>query len=190
MAKVELLGDDDYSGVDLFGLDEFGQPVGMNPMWGAIIGTGISTGVAICMRRYSPSHAKYSEGIGALAGIGAGAAMAFMGNARAAGWTAIATSAVSGGLRQLEALMSPETVSGAYGLATIDKGYPVLGDYSYGNEISVEPLGIATIEQTHQVLGDGNGPHLLGAAGAELVGVPGLSGLGSHYGATVFGGGN
>ena len=57
-----------YGNVSLFGLDEFGSPVGLNPMWGVAAGGSISTGTAIAVREFT-KQVKYAEGIGALAGI-------------------------------------------------------------------------------------------------------------------------
>jgi hypothetical protein len=172
------LGDGEY---DLFGLDEFGNPDG-NPMWGALAGGVVSTGTAMALRAFT-GQGKWAEGIGALAGAAAGGVMMAMGQ-RAAGTTAIAVALVTGGLRQVESLLSKNPLAG-FGIAEIAKGYAV-------NGVSVQPLlgagngfGLATIDPTHQVLGAGQMPELLGAANggppAQLVG------LGSHFGATLFG---
>jgi hypothetical protein len=183
----------DYDGVDFFGLDEFGMPAGMNPLWGALAGAGIQSGTAIAVRAFTDMD-DWSEAIGAGAGIAAGGVMAIFSGTRAAGWTAMAVSLVSGGLRTLEKLFSDKekaksTVAG-YGIPVVDRAFPVNGL----GQIDVRPLGIATVEpgmMPGQMSGAdaqllGANPQLLGA-NPQLLGGPAISGLGAHYGATIFG---
>ena len=197
MTKALGLGDDmgdggDYGELDIFGLDEFGMPAGLNPLWGAVAGGALSTGAAMATRAFSADWGRWSEGIGAGVGVLAGAAMAFFPGSRAAGWTAIATSLVTSGLRQLESLMTDN-----FGVYSVERGYPV-------NGVTVEPLvgaglGVHMIEPSAQV--NGAYPELVGTpygqAPAELLGAlnglgqeqqmpASLLGLGSHYGSTLF----
>ena len=186
---------EEYGSVDLFGLDEFGQPQGMSQNWGAAIGAATQASVAIAVKEFTSMRA-YSEGIGAVAGAAVGGAMIAMPNARAAGWTTVITSLVQGGLRQLHSMVSKKEQ--ALGLVEIENmprvGGPMNGAFGY-----------PTIERQALVPGsaglDGAGlsmpPQLVGAGDygmganpaaqqAQLVG-PGLSGLGTHFGATLFG---
>jgi len=107
-ALASNFGDSDYDGmgeVDMFGLDEFGQPAGGDSMWGAVIGGGVGTGAAMIARAMTKPTSKihqYSELAGLLAGgIAGGVMMAFPGTRRM-GWAAAATALVTNGMRQLE----------------------------------------------------------------------------------------
>jgi hypothetical protein len=200
--------DDHMSGsVDLFGLDEFGQAVGLGPNWGAAIGAAAQSGGAMAVRRMTTMD-DYAEGIGAAIGVGAGAVMMAFPGSRAAGWTAAITSLVSGGIRQLENMLGSEKAAnaarnavqnggaaGAFGLPVIDPQALVPGSAG----LMGGGLGLPTIEPSATVgPADLQGPPQLQGAGdyglgnnpaaaqAQLVG-PALSGLGSHYGATLFG---
>jgi hypothetical protein len=121
--------DEDMMGeVDMFGLDEFGQPVG-DALWGAVIGAGIGTGIAIMTRAMTKPTStihQFSELTGLLAGGAAGGVMMAFPATRRMGVAAIATAFVSNGLRQLEqSLFAPKlTVAEAQALldATIAAG--------------------------------------------------------------------
>lgn len=88
--------------VDAFGLDQLGQPVGLNPVWGAAVGAGLGTVGAIGVRRLMPQYEKHSELIGFGLGAGASAAMLAFEGTRAAGWTGLASAFLNNGLRSLE----------------------------------------------------------------------------------------
>lgn len=224
------LSDSGFGSVSLFGLDEFGQVTGMNPLWGAVAGAGFQTVGAIAARQFVDSFAmdKWSEAIGAGVGVAAGGVMMAFGNTRAAGVTAIATSLVNGGLRQIEALMFGATYADK--LAAMNKkiaslkgedctkaggaGEPcqiapyLVADksgynpYVLGEHVveSANPrmvgLGMVQAEQTHGFAGPNvqvMGPPIAdygvagpAAAQVQLMGGPTLSGLGSHFGATLF----
>lgn len=98
-------GFSDVGEVDMFGLDEFGEPAGGDSMWGAVIGGGVGTGAAIIARAMTQPTSKlhqFSELTGLLAGgIAGGVMMAFPGTRRM-GLAAIATAFVTNGMRQLE----------------------------------------------------------------------------------------
>jgi hypothetical protein len=101
------LGNDEEMGeVDMFGLDEFGMPAGGDAMWGAVVGGGIGTGVAMMARAMTPATSKihqFSELTGLLAGAAAGGIMMVASEkTRRMGLAAIAASVVTNGLRQLE----------------------------------------------------------------------------------------
>lgn len=140
-----MLGAYDYSDmgqVDLFGLNEFGMPDGMNPLWGAVIGGGIGTGTAIAVRALGgkptvgkTDWGKWSEGIGfAVGGLSSGLMMAFPGT-RAAGWAGLAVSFMTNGLRALEQMFTKTS-------AATKKGAHVSG---WGAAV-IEPLDGVTIE--------------------------------------------
>jgi len=109
-------GFSDVGEVDMFGLDEFGQPAGGDSMWGAVIGGGVGTGVSIIARKMSDPTAsihKFSELLGlAAGGIAGGVMMAFPGTRRM-GWAAMATAFVTNGLRQLENSLFPDQLTAA-----------------------------------------------------------------------------
>jgi len=198
----------EYGNVDFLGLDEFGQPVGMNPMYGAMVGAGLATGAAIGLRNLAAKGSfwnKYAEGVGFLAGAAAGGAMMFSPGTRAAGLTGIATAFITNGLRQLETLFA--TPSAAFGLPYIEptrsfggpvieptrvltgnNGFglvlPELQDGSYGN------TGVAGPQFSEGPPIDISLQGALSASAIEqITGIegPDLSGLGTHYGATLFG---
>lgn len=173
-----------YDGVDFFGLDEFGMPAGLNPFWGGMAGAAVSTGAAVAARAFTDMD-EWSEAIGGGAGVLVGGLMAIFPSTRAAGWTAMAVSAVSGGIRTLEKLFSEKeqaksAVAGHWGVPSVEKGYAI-------GQIDVQPLGISTVEPG-MIPGQMSGasPQLLGASQAELLGAP-INGLGSHFGSTLFG---
>ena len=143
-------------GADAFGLDEMGQPVGLNPVWGAVVGTGLGTVGAIATRKFVPSMAKHSELIGlGLSALASGSMIMFEGT-RAAGWTGLASAFLNNGLRQLELMLlapsltqQPEVttppVEGAFGRARRHLG-----------EVVIDPtqaLGMVEINRT-QALGE------------------------------------
>lgn len=222
------LSDSGFGSVSLFGLDEFGQVTGMNPLWGAVAGAGFQTVGAIAARQFVDSFAmdKWSEAIGAGVGVAAGGVMMAFGNTRAAGVTAIATSLVNGGLRQIEALMFGATYADK--LAAMNKkiaslkgeactkaggaGEPCqIAPYSSAGGYNPYVLGAPVVESGNsrtvglgmvqadsvpgfagpnvQVMGPPIADHGIAgpaAAAVQLMGGPALSGLGSHFGATLF----
>ena len=175
-------------GVDAFGLDEMGQPVGLSPIWGTVVGTGLGTIGAIATRQFAPSLAGKSELIGlGLSALASGGMIAFEGT-RAAGWTGLASAFLNNGLRQMELMFLapklPEAAVDAAAAAAAGMGGFVIDP--------TEALGLVEINQTH-ALGDGGMPTLVGADLAsasqhvQLVGGPSLAEHGGHWGATVMG---
>ena len=187
----------EYGNVDFFGLDEFGAPVGMNPMYGALIGTGLASGTAIALRALTTKGTffnKYAEGLGLVVGGLSGAAMMFSPGTKAAGVTAIGAAFLSNGLRQLEQMLSPATAG--LGLPYIEMAQTLGGPVIE----RAHTLGVVLPEQTQTMAGaqiSGDGPpidiSLQGALSSSAIeqiqGIegPDLSGLGTHYGATLFG---
>lgn len=95
-----------YDDIDIFGLNEYGDPEGLGALWGASIGVGVSTLTAIGGRSFGGMTVKTSELLGLGAGVVAGGIMAFFRSTRHAGWTAIAASVLGSGLRALEGYFS------------------------------------------------------------------------------------
>lgn len=176
-------------GADAFGLDEMGQPVGLNPVWGAVVGTGLGTIGAIATRRFMPAQARHSELIGlGLSALASGSMIMFEGT-RAAGWTGLASAFLNNGLRQIELMFF--LPSAAEELAPAVSG----AFRGHAREVVIDPteaLGMIEINRT-QALGDGGMPQLVGANlrdasnHVQLVGGPGLAQHSGHWGATVMG---
>lgn len=143
--KFGNLGDtdgfSDVGEVDMFGLDEFGQPAGGDSMWGAVIGGAIGTGSTILTRALtSPTSKihKYSELTGLLAGgLAGGVMMAFPGTRRM-GLAAMATAFVTNGLRQLESTFFPPKLS-------------AIEAQTQAETASTSPTGTAPTPSTEQV---------------------------------------
>lgn len=176
-------------GIDAFGLDEMGQPVGLNPVWGAVVGTGLGTVGAIATRQFAPSMAKHSELVGfGLSALASGSMIMFEGT-RAAGWTGLASAFLNNGLRQMELMfLAPSATAETAAL----KGF---GRASYAREMVIDPteaLGMIEINRT-EALGAGEMPTLVGSSlsaasqHVQLVGGPGLAQHSGHWGATVMG---
>lgn len=205
-------GDDGYEGdvgqVDLFGLDEFGQNPGVDGLWGAAIGAGLSTGTSIALRALTknPTVHKWSEGIGFLVGGGVSGAMAAMEKTRYAGWTGLMTAFLSNGLRQVETLLFPDDA--AQMMAAMQKKLAAAmaklspEDQKVINELkgAMPELMAPVVEfaapviETAGYLGSAPPVNLMdnshlgaGAADVQLMGGPEISGLGAHFGATLFG---
>lgn len=109
-------GFSDVGNVDMFGLDEFGEPAGGDSLWGGVIGGGIGTGAAILTRAMTSATStmhKYSEGMGLVAGLVAGGVLYAFPGSRRMGLTAMAVAGVTNGLRQLEASLFPAQLTAA-----------------------------------------------------------------------------
>lgn len=210
---AKMLGDanlGEIGNVDLFGLDDFGSPVGLNPAWGAAIVAGLSTSTSIAVRAFTSLPTRWSEGVGFAVGAVASAGMIAMEGTRNAGWAGLAAAFLSNGLRQLEVLLSSKPVV---------LGLPMVRNIPPGRDIRgvmVSPvrnfaggLGVTIPTNVPQMYGAGvAGPQLgrqnggppvdLMQAGSlpassqhvQMMGGRQMSGLGQHYGATLFGGGN
>lgn len=88
-----------YDDVDIFGLDEFGDPSGLPAIYGAMVGTGIGTLATLGVQSFWAEKAAYDELIGLAAGLAAGGVMAAMPKTRHAGWVAMASAVLNNGLR-------------------------------------------------------------------------------------------
>jgi hypothetical protein len=179
--------------VDAFGLDEMGQPVGLNPVWGAVVGTGLGTLGAIGARQFSPKLAKHSELVGLGLSAAASGAMLFFEGTRAAGWTGLASAFLNNGLRQVEMMMfAPQAAEAVAEQATAMAQEMVAANNQVSGAVVEEAyaLGAPVVEDTY-ALGQGQLPELVGANLAaanehvQLMGGPALAQHAGHWGATV-----
>ncbi len=192
---------------DLFGLDEFGMRGDVNPLWGAVAGTGLGTLAAIGARQASKDESskvnKYSEAIGFAVGGGVSAAMLISKSTRAAGFTGLAAAFLNNGLRQLEKMMVKKTAAtttpdAGTGGVVIEPTQVISGAGSQ--------MGLVDIEPTTVLMGPGNAtvgnyhegqrqdmPQLVAGIGAanqrmKEMGGPPLSAYAAQWGATHFSG--
>lgn len=168
--------------VDAFGLDEMGQPVGLNPVWGAVVGTGLGTVGAIATRQFAPKMARHSELVGFGLSALASGSMIFFEGTRAAGWTGLTSAFLNNGLRQLEQMFFAPSLSEAAAAAGVAGAV-------------IDPATVLGVPQITpaQVLGNHRDmPQLVGSVAdasdrVQLVGGPALSQNSSHWGATHWG---
>lgn len=190
------------SKVNLFGLNAYGVPQGMERLWGSVAATGVGTLGAIAARRFaSPGSwaSRWSEAVGLLAGAGASLAMIGFESTRAAGWMGLVSTGLNNGLRILEQVMfggqvaglgwyTTETANPMLGMPTAHQingvGYPVAADqpHAYGTVPGVAgPVAGPVVDQGQSPINLLNGQiNLLGNGG------PSISSLSSLYGSTHF----
>ena len=202
MAKNETSG---LGEIDLFGLDEFGSPEGLAPLYGALIGSGLQAAVAVGVRQATKKGlkaadwAKWSEGIGVIAASIAGGAMYFFPQTKGAGVAALA-GALGGVIRQGEALLltsEAEQKAIEEMLATVRGLMPAAAPVKEGGAwggVQFEPANLRGVQaeqlngaQPEMISGLGNLASNPGAQQVALLNGPAISGLASHYGATLFG---
>lgn len=169
-----MLNGDDMGEVNLFGMDEYGMPVGISPLWGLGIGAALSSGVPAALRMATKdpmsSLIKYDEAIGAAAGTVAGGVMMFFKGTRAAGVTALLTAVGTAGVRALEKALMSDTEKQVLAISLIasmkDKtaAKAAIANLA-GIEISQVPsLQGMEISQVPSLQGPGMTPTLLGGA--------------------------
>ena len=185
--------------VDLLGLNSFGEPVGMNPLWGMAIGGGVSgiTSAALS-RSASAKTAARADLYGFLAGIATGGVMYSMKATRHAAFGALAGAFFASGMKWLEGVLfgSPKPMAGrGVGLPQINAlngglGLPQINALNGGGQMGlpsmsnvVPPVGTIPGVAGPQVSGGVGGPpvHLLG----QRMGGTQVSGLSARYGATL-----
>ncbi len=204
--------------VDLLGLNSFGNPVGMSPLWGTVIGGGVAGVTAMAVgHATSGKLAANRELVGLGAGLAAAGVLYSMKSTRHAALGAALGAVFASGLAYLEktvfgtvqlpvatAAAAQAAVSGV-GMANIR----ALGGAGMGIA-QMKALGMANISQNvapsgHpagfggvaglQAVRPGTMPaNLLGAPSTasrqiSLMGGPATHGIAAHYGATVIGGG-
>lgn len=176
---------------DDYGLGGFGGHGGaMGEGWvGAGVGALAQSGGAALTRAFS-SYSKWSEAIGAVAGLAVGGVMYAFDDYKEAGKVAMVVAAVNGVVRTAEVMLRKTPVT--IGMPVIENTQVLRG----------HGFGIATIEPTHawngaspqlvgppQLVGADSGIGMLPSAQqVRLEGGPAISGLAGMYGATLFGG--
>jgi hypothetical protein len=200
MANAKLLGN-----VDLLGLNAMGNPVGLNSMWGILIGGGVSNFTSMALSRTSGKSAAHADLLGFLAGAAVGGTLMGLGkNTRGAGAATIATAFITSGMRWLENVLFGQSQ------ATTAKAVAGMGLPSIQ---ALNGLGLPSIQALNGGMGMAsiaprNPPHgtIPGVAGLQVSGVgmgdppvsllgqqshgggPTISGLSARYGATLLGG--
>ena len=122
MKDNQLNGLGAYDDVDFFGLDSYGMPAGINPMWGAVAGTGLGTLTAVGIKQFT-SWDKWAELLGLGAAGLTGGVMAIFPPTRHAGWNAMAAGLLNNGVRAAHELLSAkEAVKAAVGENITESG--------------------------------------------------------------------
>jgi hypothetical protein len=175
-----MLNGDDMGEVNIFGLDEYGMPAGISPLWGLGVGVALSSGVPAVLRMTvkTPTSKllKYDEAIGAAAGTVAGGVMMFFKGSRYAGLTGLITSLGTAGVRALEKALMSDTEKANLALSMIasltDKTAAKAAVAALaGIEISQVPsLQGMEIQQVPSLQGPGMVPTLLGGPGNQASG--------------------
>jgi hypothetical protein len=199
--------------VDLLGLNSFGQNPGLNPIWGAAIGGGLSGVTTLIVRHTGTSQ--YAEAIGFGTGLLASGAMFAMRSTRHAAWGGLVGTVLATGFALIEkhlfgAVVAPAPVVAA-GAATI-KGLGIpdiraLNGLGIPDIRALNGLGIPMMSDRNSPAGaiPGVAGTQLGAPGMPPVsllgpgtpqgmsllgmGGPAVHGLSTAYGATLLGGG-
>lgn len=190
MAK--LLGN-----VDLLGLNNFGEPVGMNPLWGVTIGGGTSFATSMILSR--TSKAAHADLIGFLAGLATGGVMYSMKSTRHAAFGAFAGAFFASGLKWLG-----NTLFGGGSKAVAGMGLPMInalnGQMGMPMINALNGMGLPSVSNTphpHGTIPGVAGPQMSGGIGSPPIsllgqrlgaGGPQVSGLSARYGATLLGG--
>lgn len=192
MAKKRMLGQ-----VDLLGLNEFGQNPGLNPIFGVLIGGGVSGTTALALRHATTgTPQKYADAIGFGTGVLTSIALLFMPATRHSGWASLAGAFLATGLRAIESAFSS---SGSVGIPMIEHlGLPQIQALNgFGmHQIGPIPQSYGTIPGVAgtQLGGNGGPPvDLMGGQStvqqqATLLGAPHTSPMANAYGANLFGG--
>ena len=178
------------NGVDFFGLDRTGSPDG-NPMWGAMIGTGLGTVTAVGVARYvkNPKYAKHAELFGLGAGVASGAVMWLMGM-RSSGVTAAVSALLNNGMRALEKVLFKDAgMMGHLRGVVIEPTQALAGQMGMVDIQPTQALAgpVADYSQMPQLVGANLGN---AADHIQLVGGPQLAQHAGAWGATVIGGGH
>jgi len=202
---TKLLGN-----VDLLGLNEFGENPGMNPLYGVLIGGGVSSVTAMALSRGTPGSTAQQNAdlIGFLAGLASGGALWAMKSTRHASWGAFAGAFLASGLRWLEGVLSAPSATQpvkGMGLPMINAlngqmGLPQITALNGGGG----GFGLPAISQTVPPQGaipGVAGPQVSGFGAARggarppanllghqlQAGGPNISGLAARYGASLYG---
>jgi len=187
--------------IDLLGLNAMGNPSGLHPTWGILIGGGVSNVTSMVAARVGGKAARHADLIGFLSGAAIGGTLYAMGSkTRGAGLSAIATAFVSSGMKWLErVLFGPAPAVAGVGLPMIQSlngnlGLPTIQALNGGGmglpSMSNVPVPAGTIPGVAgiQVSGGGVGAPPVSLLGHQAHGGgPMVSGLSARYGATLLG---
>lgn len=183
--------------VDLLGLNGLGQNPGLNPIFGTLIGGGVTSVTSLALRHAaSGSAAANADAIGFGAGVAASLAMYAMKGTRHAAFASLAGAVFASGLRALEKLLSSPS---GVGIPMIEHlGIPQITALNGGfgmHQLGPIPQSYGTIPGVAGTQLGGSSPpvDLLGDQSAQaqqavLLGGPQTSGMANHYGANLFGG--
>lgn len=186
--------------VDLLGLNAMGLPAGVHPLFGVLIGGGISTATSAMLK------SRHSELLGLLAGVAAGGALYAAGpKYRSMGIGAIAGSIAVIGFRWLERMLSGSPAAAAATKSgTAGIGIPSMQALNGLGMQSMQALngslGLPSMSNTSipagtipgvagiQVSGQGHSAPPVSLLGQRAgMNGPSISGLSARYGATLLG---
>jgi hypothetical protein len=133
MSRYKMLGN-----VNLLGLNEYGRNPGMSPMWGALIGGGVSGGVSLALGHMTTGRTQQNRDIiGLGAGLAVSGVMYSMKSTRHAAFGAMLGSFLAAGLSWLERMLFGTVQLPAATAATASA-------IASGAPSGVQGLGIAT----------------------------------------------
>jgi hypothetical protein len=194
---AELLGK-----VDLLGLNSFGKPVGMSPLWGMMIGGGVSGVTSMALSR--TGKAGRAPLFGFLAGLATSGIMYSMRSTRHAAFGAVAGAFFASGLKWLEGVLFGVPVIVAAPSQTHGVGLPMMQPLNGLGLPMMQPLNgqfglpsASNIVPPQGTIPGVAGPQMSGGVGNPPVhllgqqlhaGGPRISGLSARYGATLLGG--
>lgn len=160
----------------------------VNPIWGAGVGTAVSTGVPYVVAYAKPDWLRWANLIGAGAGVLGSSAFFFSKRGKAAAITGIVSAVLNGGLRML----LDETAGGAIAEKAATAAMPPAPTSTQGHLGIVEASrttglrGLGAIEATPTTALQGSLGTMTSERTTALQGPP-VHMLGAHYGATIFG---
>lgn len=185
--------------VDLLGLNGLGQNPGLNPIFGTLIGGGVTSVTSLALRHAaSGMAAANADAFGFGAGVAASLAMYAMKGTRHAAFASLAGAIFASGLRALEKLLSspmngvgipmiehlgiPQitALNGGFGMHQLG---PIQHAYGTIPGVAGSQLGY-TSNPPVDLLGDQSPQQQQ----AVLLGGPQTSAMANHYGANLFGG--
>lgn len=186
--------------VDLLGLNEYGVNTGLNPIYGVLIGGGLSATSAVVLRHAASGKlAEHANLIGFGLGAAAGGVMYAMKGTRHASFAAFAGAFIGAGIAALEQYLAGKNAQPVgMGIPMIQSlGIPQIQALN-GHQIAPIPQSYGTIPGVAgpQINSNGQPPvNLMGEQSpqqsqAVLLGGPPTSGIANHYGANLFGGRN
>ncbi len=202
--------------VDLLGLNSFGNPVGLNPIWGTLIGGGVAGVTQMTVKHTASGNVQMnSDLIGLGAGVATAGLMLSMKGTRHAAWGALLGAFLVSGLSWLErvllgtvalptatAQVASQVAAASGGGGGAMSGLGIARTRQLGLS-TTRQLGISTTAQVPHArgtipgvaglrLGNGQPPVSLmgqrsaGAAQVALMGGPQVHGVAGHWGATHF----